>query len=569
MTDWFSTKIDIENYKNKVLPYSDYLPSFSIAPNTVFASTNTQSKQATKTSPCVTKPTDISIIPKAIINQVADKGLVVEKSDVKKAQTQQKSVGMTDEKMSKYLANELKKAKTPEEKQKIIEKYFKDNDTSKDIPTLKKKTGDSVDERMKKYFSKEYKNAKTPEDRQKLIGKYFKVHYGNIKNMSHIDKVKMQLADYKKMLANTTDPESAKNLSASIDALSAEIQGSAGRASTVEQTSPILRASGEVGVAMCAHKCDKRNQKALTEIVAKSKNVEAILIASVHTSQLDKANQLDAVQAYQNTGICDEAQKLVNINTIDQYKSFAKENQVAIHEIMSSSKFSETVEYAAKNIYQFDKSNQAAAVQITANTGNERAITAASAQWAKYDKTAQSEIKTIISNTNCNEAKITLVSAELAEKNKATASSSTVTSSSSTISSSEQNSTDAKIQKIETLIKTSQKPSVIAREVSNLSKNEILTLLQRCPNADVIKAVLSTNSSMDILAKIDESYIKEIGYKNVLPYLCFLGANAQTYVVNECIQNGALGDINRSYLADDVKTIYDKALNEKENNKIN
>jgi hypothetical protein len=68
----------------------------------------------------------------------------------------------------------------------------------------------------------------------------------------------------------------------------------------------------------------------------------------------------------------------------DQISKCDKSNQLQMHEEISSSKYSEVVEHAAKNIHKYDESVQAQALKVTYEkaeaTGNIKAIEAATAQ---------------------------------------------------------------------------------------------------------------------------------------------------------------------------------------------
>lgn len=119
---------------------------------------------------------------------------------------------------------------------------------------------------------------------------------------------------------------------------------------------------------------DLRIQAHATNAVLATKDPEAISIAAANVSKTDKSEQVGIVKSYQ--GIQDKnlnvaANKLI----INQYGEFAKDNQLAIHQIMSNSQYSEVIRYAATNIYQFqDKKIREEAYRITSNTGDQEAI---------------------------------------------------------------------------------------------------------------------------------------------------------------------------------------------------
>ncbi len=273
-------------------------------------------------------------------------------------------------------------------------------------------------------------------------------------------------------------------------------------------------------------------------------------------------NQTKAVEVYQNSGLKDEAQKEINKNIIDQYGSFTKNSQLKIHDTISASKFSETVEYAASNIYKFHADNQKAAFEITVKTDNEAAINAAAAQWAKYDDSAKTEIKYIIENTNYESVKETLAKAEIeATEQKSNEYEANYSNSSSAVRSEESpKTTNEKIAQIQELIKNNSNTNEIEKEIKNLSKVELIALLNQTQNVDIVKAILNNNPSLDILAKIDPELLKELGYKKMTNQICFLSADAQKYIVEKSAEEGNLSLINRAFLLTSVKSLYDNKL---------
>ncbi len=280
-----------------------------------------------------------------------------------------------------------------------------------------KKTGESVGERLTRYYKK-YENA-SREEKEELLEKYITGHYATLKDKPRSEQIKIQIADFKKLLSNTKDGDDYEMLASRINILEKENQVLAAKSATTEQTSTELKARGEIGVARAAHKCDADNQPELTQIVANSKNEKAIKIGASHAWETADKNQALIVSMYQGLDMPEEFQKDIDKTLIDQYGKYAKEAEVRIHKIMSNSQFSETVEYAASNIWKFDKENQAPAVQITAETGNEKAINAAAAQWSKYDESAQGEISSIISSTPYESAHKTLTEAQQSANNQA------------------------------------------------------------------------------------------------------------------------------------------------------
>lgn len=449
-----------------------------------------------------------------------------------------------------------------------------------------KKTGESVDERLTRYYIS-YKNA-TPEEKEKLLDKYITKHYDTLKNKPKAEQIKIQLEDYEKLLSNTRNPDSREMITRKINVLKQENQVPAAKRATVEETDPELKKRGEIGVAKTIHKCADENQTKLTQLVVDSKNVEAITIGATNASKLAKENQPVAAKIYEGTKVSEDPekaeafQKSVDKILIDQYGQFAEENQLPIHQIMSDSKFSETVEYAAKNIYHFDKANQADAFQITVNTGNKEAINAASEQWGKYDNSAKDEIKTIINETKYDIAKEIIVKAQAEaleakikanEKEEALAAAAEIEEAAeqaeekqaqsaniSSASTDEAQSTDQTIAEIEKAVNSNEDPTAL---INNLSDVEQIALLQQCPSDTIIRAIINSDPSRDVLGKIPPEYLAKIGSKGIGSNLTFVNASAQLALVNS---TSDLTTINRAFLLSSVKIEYDKLLQKQEKN---
>lgn len=374
------------------------------------------------------------------------------------------------------------------------------------------KTGESVGERLTRYYTA-YKNCKTQEEKEAFLKRYITGHYATLKNLSEQERINLQLADYKKLLSNTTDPDDYEMLAKQISVLEKQNQVSGAKSATVDQKVEELKIRGYIGVSKDVHNCDDDNQIELTHLVVNSKVEEAIKIGASHTSELADKNQVNAVQIYQKAEISETAQKDVDKILIDQYSDYAVKNQVEIHKVMSASKFSETVEYAASNIYKLDKTNQASAVQVTVDTGDKEAIKAAAANWSKYDttiqddgSTAQSKIGNIINNTNYgNLADAQEIKATLADAQNNPAQQSNSTSSSELAEIENSNNLTEKIDKILSSKTITNQSKKIEEAVKGASETQKLKLLeQNSTNMDIIRAILYSNPSLEILSKIME-----------------------------------------------------------------
>lgn len=270
-----------------------------------------------------------------------------------------------------------------------------------------KKSGESIDERLTRYYTK-YKNA-TPEEKEAFLDRYITGHYATLKDKSKEEQIKIQLADFKKLLSNTKEGDSYEMLAKRINVLEKENQVLAAKSATVEQEDLDLRKRGEIGVAKTIHNCHSDNQIELTQLVVDSKNEEAINIGASHASELDIKNQVGAVDIYKTADISKEGKIELAKTIIDQYSKFDVANQLDIHNIMSNKNYwsKESIGYAESKICNLDPKNQAQAVQISSNAKAE-IETEEKSIFVNDNKNELSEteqIKEAIKNPNAKDAK--------------------------------------------------------------------------------------------------------------------------------------------------------------------
>lgn len=245
---------------------------------------------------------------------------------------------------------------------------------------------------------------------------------------------------------------------------------------------------------------------------------------------------------------------------VDQYQDFAKEKQVRIHEIVSTSdiskKNSEIVEYAAANIWHFDKENQAAAVKITANTGNEAAIKAAAEQYANYDESVLEEIKSIINTTNCNSAK-----EALAEAKEQTAPANTEKDIKTQIKEIEVSNSINKEAQIKDLVKNANPSQLLALLSQNPSMALINAALDQNPTSDVLSKIISLTGQMadkdqkELIEKINNSY----SFNVITSKINLFSGKTQNIFIQETSKNN-LKTINRMFLSASAKSTYDELV---------
>ncbi len=392
------------------------------------------------------------------------------------------------------------------------------------VPPQKK--GSTLTDALTRFYGKKYTEA-SEEKKEELIVKYFDwLRTEKKSTISQIDQFKL----YRE---RCTDDAEYKLLSSVIDKLEAGYQYSAAKIVVTEGTTK-QRHIGQIAVAEDIHNYDKSVQLDATELIIESKNEEAIKISASHASELHEENQVQAVEIYQKAEMPDEFKKRIDIILINQYERFAKENQVNIHKIMSNSKFSETVEYAAKNICKLNEQNQAEAYKYTVSTGNEEAITAANSQWYNYADSAKAEITASNQFTSLGSSQTTTktYNASISEK----------------------------IENIKNIVENNQGPNALSEQIKKLSDNEILFLLKNYPNSDVIQAILDNNPTPTVLNSLNETYLKEIDYKKLGSNISFLSLSSQLYIIRKSASEGTLSEINKNLLLDSVKVEYDKLI---------
>lgn len=267
---------------------------------------------------------------------------------------------------------------------------------------------------------------------------------------------------------------------------------------------------------------------------------------------------------------------------VDQNRYCAKEKQVRIHEIISTSDIAkenpEIIKYAAANIYHLDKTNQAAAVKITTNTGNEAAVKAAAEQYAKYDKSALEEIKETINSTNYDSAKEALAEAEkVVEAEAVKEAQETSTKEQTTSETTAKTATtdlSSKLKEIETS-SSINKEAQMKELVKNATPVQLLTLLSQNPSIELIKAALEQNPTSDVLLQIinltgnmadkDQKELVEkinnvYSTNSITSKMSLFSAKTQNIFVKESANKGNLKAINKMFLSASAKSTYDELM---------
>lgn len=362
---------------------------------------------------------------------------------------------------------------------------------------------------------------------------------------------------------------------------------------------------------MCEFK-DPTIRFRITENAIKTRDKDVINLAEDHLSDLESkvykdkngniitdehgravTDQTKAARMFVNpklTGFNVDDQIKLDKKITSQYGKFGKESQLGIHAIMSDpillvdSTWSkedqakvqnEVLKSAAQNIWLLDKSNQAEAVKITITTQNKEAIEAAASNWAKYDESAKTDIeKSIVCESNCDTAKQILSAVKEFTKKVSDAEVSEIKQLAQDtfveFKTSQDKNTFNTFQKI---LMNNPNPVVLLDEINKLSDSAKLALLQQYPNDSVIvNAIFASGASLDVLSKLSPENLSKMDYKKFVgAQLCFLNVYAQIYIVNQCADNGTLGDILVQYLKPEAKAVYkgfiDKIRQQKETQK--
>ena len=119
-------------------------------------------------------------------------------------------------------------------------------------------------------------------------------------------------------------------------------------------------------------------QEKYNNYAIKTGNSELANAVAEGVSKYDKANQIPAFQNSMKTSTHFDNEDAIAIQKTlsDQIAKSHKDNQLAMHEEIMQSKFSEVQEYAAANIKDYDHSVQSKAIDVVYETGNSKAVQA-------------------------------------------------------------------------------------------------------------------------------------------------------------------------------------------------
>lgn len=440
------------------------------------------------------------------------------------------------------------------------------------------KTGESICERMDRFYDGKFSKANIIE-KEKMIRQYAVDYYGKMKNKTKDQIEKLQLTDFRKLLHNTNRETNLEDRRAAIRAipfLKRNNQGKIGEEAIVGASSEKIKNASAVEVAGCTHKCAVENQVSLTKVVVNSNCPEAMVVSANHLSENDKTVQAKVAEVLQKPDIIE-----VNKAIIDQNPKCDESQQLAIHEIVSGSKHTETVEYAASNIYLLKEKVQPKAAEVTMATKNEAAVSKMAEQYPNYAKSAQTQIKTMINNSSYTRAKEIVANPELQKRAAYTPTTTTTTTKSSvSMSSSSTLKSASDFKNISDIIKSKapNKKALIMEKIKSMSSAEqlgllsivpksylpgLLSILIRCnPSAGIMsKAIdrsdeLSDRDKLKFMESVNSVYLS----KQISSKIGLVNVSTQKLVVEKSANRGTLGNINRDQLAESVKKDYDEYI---------
>lgn len=136
------------------------------------------------------------------------------------------------------------------------------------------KTGESLSERLDRYYSGKYSKSNL-EQKRELLCRYMTGHFQTLTNKTPAERIKIQLADYKKLLSNTQDPQDYRVLANQIEILEAPNQLPGAKAAIEQAKNPEFIKNAQIGIAEVISKCASENRQELTMIIVNADNFEA------------------------------------------------------------------------------------------------------------------------------------------------------------------------------------------------------------------------------------------------------------------------------------------------------
>lgn len=340
----------------------------------------------------------------------------------------------------------------------------------------------TLDRQTMKWFgmSQEQWNKLTPEEKQEKSQKALKgivdaynknqEKLGTNKRLSYAEQVKL----YRDRMAPGSE-EQVKRLTSSVKSLHGKDQADAIKVA-YQYEDKDNRDTAETTIATDYTSYDKENVVAAAKETENFSTKNQILAAS-NAPTADVSKHKELVKTFMSRGeavqlaLADNVGKF-GVGTDGQITDEGRAIQLDCFKTINGSEYQSVIESSASNIYTMDKANQAPALQYVYESGNEGAIKAANSHYSDYDESAQE----VIEEAYDSDAYATDLFADTADTDTDSGATATI-------------STDNR-----------DEISKIVNNASTVEKSRILAA--NSDNIDVIKALLTSNPSSDILSDI-------------------------------------------------------------------
>lgn len=444
------------------------------------------------------------------------------------------------------------------------------------------KTGESMGERLDRFYNGKYSKA-TPEEKEKMVEKYITTYFSQVRGKTDKEKTKLQLADFRKLVHNTQNIEDRKIIGRSIHKLREANQIQGAHSTINDASSEEVKNAGAIGVAEGTHKCASHNQVGLTQEVVNSNCKEAMLAAGNHLSEDDKHVQSKIAEVLAKPDLVE-----VNKAIVDQTNKCDVSQQLDITKTVLHSEHKESVKYAAANIHNLDERVQARIVKHIIEKQNKIAMEVAIEQMNKMTKETQAEIRKMIRESKYEDAQIALEQAEKKaqaqeeaaakarqedDDNDVDEDSKTTETASTKPDSENEDSADA-MKEVSTILnsRSMNKEALLKDKISNLNKSEQLNLLETTPKnelASLLAVILQSNPSAEVRSKALEvadslpeqdkaKFIKDnANYFTKGSQIGLVSAQTQSLIFKTSAENGTLQNLNRNFLTASLKKEYD------------
>lgn len=444
------------------------------------------------------------------------------------------------------------------------------------------KTGESMGERLDRFYNGKYSKA-TPEEKEKMVEKYITTYFSQVRGKTDKEKTKLQLADFRKLVHNTQNIEDRKIIGRSIHKLREANQIQGAHSAINDASTEAVKNAGAIGVAEATHKCAPKNQVGLTQEVVNSGSKDAMVAAGNHLSEDDKHIQSKIAEVLAKPDLVE-----VNKAIVDQTNKCHVSQQLDITKTVLHSEHKESVKYAAANIHNLDERVQSRIVKHIIEKQNKIAMQVAIGQMNKMTKETQAEIRKMIRESKYEDAQVALEQAEKKaqaqeeaaakarqddDDNDIDEDSKTTESAKTETAAKDEDSSDT-MKEVSTILnsRSMNKEALLKDKIGNLNKSEQLNLLESTPKnelASLLAVILQSNPSSEVRSKAleladslpeqdkDKFINDNTNYFTKGSQIGLVSAQTQSLILKASADNGTLQNINRNFLTASLKKEYD------------